>query len=329
MKKLGILSLCVLMFACAAVRGGEKLLNRPMQFRVCFSESMDTVFGKFVEKSFAEITEKTNGELVFDLFPDNQLGSIPDMLEQMRAGAPLICSMGFDNLGDIVPDFAPAAFPYIFQSLEEVQLLGKSDWIAGISQKLTAASIAPLCFGAQGYRHFISTKKITDASSIAGLKVRMGPSGAAQGFIRVMGGAPTTSTWADNYSLLQTGVFDACEAPLSLLYSSSLYEVCDYLCLSGHFVNPLVLCMNPMFWDQIPEPYQKVVLDTLYEGCAWMAAEAGRLEADYIKMFQDKGVTVTDPDKSTFAKYVPDLFKLLNLAPSIYDDIRAGIESQK
>lgn len=49
---------------------------------------------------------------------------------------------------------------------------------------------------------------------------------------------PTTSTWADNYSLLQTGVIESCEAPLSLLLSSSLNEVCKYLCLSGHFVNP-------------------------------------------------------------------------------------------
>ena len=84
----------------------------------------------------------------FDVYPNNALGSITDMLEQMRAGAPMICSMGFDNLGDVVSDFAPASFPYVFNSLYEVQALAKSDWIAGIESELVKQDIQPLCYGA-------------------------------------------------------------------------------------------------------------------------------------------------------------------------------------
>ena len=168
-----------------------------LTFKVSYAETEDSIFGQVINAAFAEITEKTEGRLVFEIYPANQLGSITDMLEQQVAGAPLICSMGFDNLGDTVPDFAPASFPYVFNSLYEVQALAKSEWIADIETQLVAQSIQPLCYGAIGYRHFISTFEINSAADCAGHIMRMGPSGAAQGFITVMNGTPTTSTWAE------------------------------------------------------------------------------------------------------------------------------------
>lgn len=313
----------------AAVETEAAAEVEPMTFKVAYAETEDSIFGQVINAAFADITEKTNGRLVFEIYPGNQLGSITDMLEQQVAGAPLICSMGFDNLGDTVPDFAPASFPYVFNDLYEVQALAKSDWIANIEAQLVEKSIQPLCYGAIGYRHFISTFEINTAADCAGHIMRMGPSGAAQGFITVMNGTPTTSTWADNYSLLQTGVIESCEAPLSLLLSSSLGEVCDYLALSGHFVNPFSLTMNPIFWNQISAEDQAIVKDTLAAACVEMADQAMAMEAEFVEEFKAQGVTVTEPDKATFGAVVPKLFELLELDPSIYDDIRAAIDANK
>ncbi|WP_317854818.1 TRAP transporter substrate-binding protein [Chakrabartyella piscis] len=301
----------------------------PLLLKVSFSETEDSIFGVEVLAAFEKITEETDGRLAFEYYPNNQLGSITDMLEQMQAGAPLICSLGFDNLGDTVASFAPASFPYIYNDLYEVQMLGNSDWMAAVETELLAQNVVPLCYGAIGYRHFISTFPIGSAADVSGHIMRMGPSSSAQGFITVMGGTPTTTTWADNYSLLQTGVIDACEAPLSLLLSSSLNEVCSDLCLSGHFVNPFSLCINPTYWDQISAEDQAVVTRLLDEACTNMADTAMEMEEQYIQDFKDAGVNVVSPDKATFAAYVPALFEELSLDPAIYDDIRAAIDANK
>ena len=134
--------------------------------------------------------------------------------------------------------------------------------------------------------------------------MRMGPSSAAQGFITVMNGTPTTSTWADNYSLLQTGVIESCEAPLSLLLSSSLNEVCKYLCLSGHFVNPFSLCMNPTYWDQISAEDQQTIKSVLTDACVEMADQSMAKEDEFVQQFKDLGVTVSEADKASFAAVV-------------------------
>ena len=183
------------------------------------------------------------------------------------------------------------------------------------------------CATVPSANHFISTFKIEKAADCAGHIMRMGPSSAAQGFITVMNGTPTTSTWADNYSLLQTGVIESCEAPLSLLLSSSLNEVCKYLCLSGHFVNPFSLCMNPTYWDQISAEDQQTIKSVLTDACVEMADQSMAKEDEFVQQFKDLGVTVSEADKASFAAVVPDLFTLLGLDPSIYDTIRAAIEA--
>jgi len=282
-----------------------------------------------MKKGYDKITEQTDGRVVFELYPSNQLGSITDTLEQMRAGAPMICYMGFDNLGDIVSDFAPASFPYTFNSCYEVFALAKSQWMADLQDDLGAANIYSLGFGSSGYRHFISTFEIKSAKDCAGHIMRMGPSSAAQGFITAMGGTPTTSSWADNYSLLQTGVIESCEAALDLLLSSSLYEVCDYLALSGHFVTPFVAVTNVDMAGKISDADMEIVKACHAEAASELVDQIMANEDANVKAFKDAGTTVTEPDKASFAAVVPDLYKMLNLDPSIYDDIRAAVDANK
>lgn len=314
--------------AAEATEESVHLLDKPIEIKATFSSAIDSALGKAMQTAYDNVTARTNGDLVFEIFPSSQLGNTTETLEQMRAGAPIICCLGFDNLGDYVDELAVAAAPYVFNSTEEVETLAASDWMKGVEVKMNEAGFAPLAYGSLGYRHFISTKPIQDASSIKGLIVRMGNASLAQNFITVMGGNPTTSTWSDNYSSLQQGIFDACEASAELLWSSSLYEVCDYLTLSGHFVTPTVLTMNTEIWNAIPEEYQVILREELQNGMHNALVEMSENEADIIQKFVDAGVEVIETDKSTFASFVPELLERQGLNAGTYNDIRAAIEGK-
>lgn len=298
----------------------------PMAFKYSCSEGVNSAVVKYVTEALESVTEYTGGAYTFEIFPDNQLGSITDVQESVFAGAPIIESVGFDQLGDIVADFAPASFPYLFQDIYEVYDLAESEWMTNMQDSFSAAGIHTIALGANGYRHFISTKPIESAESVKGMIIRMGPSSAAQGFIKVMGGTPTTSTWGDNYSLLQTGTFDACEANLEALWNGSFYEVCDYLSLTGHFVTPCALIVNDEIWSTIPADVQDVMAKALAEGLRKATDAAMESENSYIDQFKEAGVEVIEPDKATFAAFVPSLFEDLGIDTAIYDDIRAAIE---
>ena len=298
----------------------------PMAFKYSCSEGATSAVVQNVTEALGKVTEFTNGAYTFEIFPDNQLGSITDVEESVFAGAPIIESVGFDQLGDVVPDFMPASFPYIFQDIYEVYDLAASDWMTEMQGAISAKGIDAIALGANGYRHFISTKPIPDADAVKGMIIRMGPSAAAQGFITVMGGNPTTTTWGDNYSLLQTGTIDACEANLEALWNGSFYEVCDYLNLTGHFVTPCALIINHDIWESIPPEVQAYMSEVLTEALRGATDAAMAKEDSYIQQFKDAGVEVIEPDKASFAAVVPDLFRLVSVDPGVYDQIREAID---
>lgn len=306
----------------------DRLLREPLTFRVAFAETQDTNVVVFLSGAYKKASELTNGEIKFEIFPSGQLGTIPDFIEQMRAGAPIICNAGIDNLADIVPEFMPAAVPYAYLDITEISKLIKTPWMANIRKLLISkAGLYPVGIGAAGYRHFLSRRPIQNASSISGMKIRMGPSAMAQGYIRVMGGSPIANNWVDNYPSLQQNVFDACEASLSLLYSSSLYEVTKYLTLSGHFITPIVQTTSSGAWARIPAPYQKIIEDCVAEGLVALLNDIQKTEQPLIQQFKDKGIEVIEPDKSTFAAYTPRLLESLGYKAQDYYDFRNAIES--
>ena len=66
--------------------------------------------------------------------------------------------------------------------------------------------------------------------------------------------------------------------------------------------------------------------EALSEGLRDATDAAMENEESYIAKFKEAGVEVTEPDKSTFAAFVPALFEKLGIATSVYDDIRAAVE---
>ena len=341
MKKFLSLTLAIAMALSLAACGGKKvegsaaepakeesgkLMDAPMTFKVCFTENLDTAIGTRIPAAMEKITELTNGELQFEICPSAQLGSNPECMEQLINGAPIITAAGFDNMSAFVPECSAPCAPYVFESIDEIFTYRDTDEWTKLSEKIVDAGYQPITMGSWGLRCFISTKPITCADDIKGMIVRMGNSAASQNYITVMGGTPATSAWADNYSMLQTGAIDACEAPVDLLYSSSLYEVCDYLCMSNHLATPGMFVISPAFWEQIPAEYQKIMKDEMDKAMEQIADDFVASQDEYVQKFKDAGVNVCeDPDSASFAAYVPVLFETLGIDIAEYDAVRNAV----
>ena len=302
------------------------LLSSPMNFKVSTTQSSGSLWVKYMTEAYAEITERTNGDLQFQLYPDGELGKNPDCVEQILAGAPMILGCGFDTMADYSDALAVASFPYVFQDMSEVFTIANTDWWDTTTAELAdTANLQIFAVGTLGYRHFVSTSPITSPNDVKKMTIRMG-SDLMRNWISVMGGSPASGAWADNYSNIQTGIFDACEATLDLLWSSSLYEVCDYLCLTGHSINPNISIMSADNWNAIPAEYQQIITEVMEKTMATIYDETVASESKIIDDFKAQGVEVIDGiDKSQFAQYTPDLLKAEGMDTSVLDSVNAAL----
>lgn len=303
----------------------EAKMDKPLSFKVAYVENPDTAMGTIMPKAFEKITELTNGDLQFEMFPSGLLGTNADVAEQIANGAPIIGTVGMDSL---IPTLSPLATPYVLENIDETLAFSKTEYYQNAVEELKDAGYMPICMGSLGIRHIISTREITCAADFDGLIIRMAATEPSQGFATVLGGTPVTSSWSDIYTMLSTGSIEATEAPVDLLYSTALYEVCDYLCMSAHLTTPFQFVMSTDYWNQIPEAYQTIILDTMADACAEMAEQYKQSDSEYVQKFKDAGVTVCeDPDIESFSSILPDLFKYLGWDTSVYDNIRASIDA--
>ena len=302
------------------------LLSSPMSFKVSTTQSSNSLWVKYMTKAYEEITERTNGDLQFQLYPDGELGKNPDVVEQILAGAPMILGCGFDTMADFSDALAVASSPYVFQDMSEVFKIAETDWWDTTTEELAeTANIQIFAVGTLGYRHFIGAKPVTSPDDVKKMTIRMG-SDLMRNWIAVMGGSPASGAWADNYSNIQTGVFDACEATLDLLWSSSLYEVCDYLCLTGHSINPNISIMSAENWNAIPEEYQQIIAEVMEKTMSDIYDETVASENKIIEDFKAQGVEVIeDIDKSQFAPYIADLLELEGMDTSVLEGVNAAL----
>ncbi len=293
------------------------------------AESEDSLVGKTVKAALEEVSEKTDGNLKFEFYFSNALGTIPEFMEQMLSGAPIIAAGGIDTASEYCHDIMPASFPYTYEDITEIFALQKTNWWENTKKALAEEHIAPVALTAFGYRNFIGSVKVEKADDLKGHIVRMGPATMAQTFMSVIGASPTTSTWSDNYSLIQNGTIDLCEAAVDLLWSSSLQEVSKYLNLSGHFITPAILMMNDQTFAQLGSEYQTILCDTLAEHLNKMVLSTVDTQTEYVQKFKDYGVEIVNTDKSSFAPYLPELYKALGFDPNLYNELRADIDAAK
>ncbi len=79
------------------------------------------------------------------------------------------------------------------------------------------------------------------------------------------GANPTPMSYTEVYSGLQLNMIEGQENPISAIHSSKFYEVQDYLTEANSNVYVTATCVNPTFFNGLPEDIQQIILETVEE----------------------------------------------------------------
>ena len=86
--------------------------------------------------------------------------------------------------------------------------------------------------------------------------------------------------------------------------------------------------MNNETFAQLGD-YGTLLCDTVAKHMDEMVLSTVDTQTEYVQKFKDYGVEIVNTDKSSFAKYLPELYKALGFDPAIYDELRADINAAK
>ena len=299
-------------------------------FRLAHVTSDKEPLQQAMEEFVKNVESRTGGNVAIEIFPNAQLGSNPEVFEQVRAGAPIITISDPGYLSDFVPDFGVLGGPYLMKDPRDFQKIIDSDLYTEMKNRLRAESSLELLslnwlFGS---RHMLSDKAISSPADTAGMTFRTPPNIMWVETFEAMGARPTQVAWAEVYSALSAGVVDGAEAPLPSIYGAKLYETKKVISLTGHFKGFTGLMMNSDLFASLPADIQTIIGEEAIKAGEFMTNLMLNSEEKWISKLEAEGVTFNrDVDVAAFQAATAVVYtKFPDWSEGLYDKVRAILD---
>lgn len=257
-----------------------------------------------------EIGKRTNGRYKIDVFPASQLGKEADINQGLKLGTVDIIISGSSFAARDFKPIGVTYFPYIFRGPDHLIAYTKSDIFkrlaAGYEQK-TGNHIAAVSY--YGTRQTTSNKPIAKCSDMQGLKIRVPDVPAYLAMPRACGANTTPIAFAEVYLALQNGTVEAQENPLTTIEAKKFFEVQKNIILTGHIVDHLNTVISKQLWSSLSDEDKKIFGDVMQEAAEKTTKIIEDKEKALVTSFKERGLNVTEVDKSDFEKNVTEKVK--------------------
>ena len=288
--------------AALSVFSSSALAKAEMTLRLGLEPSIESPQGVGAKEMAKVANELSQGKIAIELFPDQQLGTGPQMIDMVKKGELDIFQGGAGLYSSIEPRLNVFDIPYLFDSVEQAYKVLDSDFGKEILATLEPANLKGLSFWENGIRSVTSNvKPIHTPEDLVGLKIRVMPANQVHVDLwKGVGAKPEPLPYGEIYGKLKSGELDAQEHPIAPIYTGKFYEVQKYLSLTQHMYGPLIQVMNLEKFNALPKETQDILLKASYAGAVKMRQFSNENAAKFIDDMKNKGMLINEVDTTPF-----------------------------
>jgi len=258
--------------------------------------------GNQAAKMFAEgVSKRTNGDITVEIYPNNELGNPPEVLEQNVLG---VIDMSLPTQGQLAKyskKFGCVMLPFAYDGYDHAYRVLDGPFIKWAQKDLEDAGLVFLANWEWGFRNLTnSVRPVNHPDDVKGLKIRTPPELSNQAAMEALGATVQTIQFSELPMALKQGVVDGQENPVSVIYAFKIYETQKYLAMTGHTYNSMVHVMSKKTWDKLTPAQQKIVREESKKAGDFMRKTLRDAEADQIAKLEKLGMAVTRPNVAEF-----------------------------
>lgn len=300
--------------------------------------NVTTQSAKDAGDKFAELVEEySNGSIVVELFPDNQLGDDKTVVENTQIGEVDIAVASTSSIATVYPDYYLYDTPYLFLNQDEVYDVGfGGEAGTKIMEGVDSIGLKGVAMWENGFRNYTNnTVDVKAPADVKGMKIRTMENEIHLAAWKALGANPTPMAFSELFTALQQGTVDGQENPLGIIASNKFYEVQKYISLTQHVYTPYCVVMNPDRYDSMSDAQKEAFDKAMAEATEFQIEESHKADAESVKIMEDAGSTVTvltEEEKAEFQKIVQDadIFSLVKeqmTNPDLFDDMVKELEA--
>lgn len=287
---------------------------------------------KSLDEVVKNIEQRTNGAVKIVQFPQGQLATYKDGVEQVVQGANFISVEDPTYLGDYNGDFNALSAPFLYSNFDQYNAVVNSDVVAKMKKDVESKGIKVLSLGyIFGFRSLMTNKdNITTPADIKGMKLRVPGSQLFIDTFTALGAVPTPMPFGETIAAVQQGVVDGLEGTMDAYGSNGSAEVAKKMALTNHILGVCGVYVNIDIWNAMPEEYQKIVQEEFDKGAQKMTETVSSNYASQKKALEEKGCVFNEVDHAAFASLVEPVWKSMKVkTPDIFDQFKAVIATVK
>jgi len=230
----------------------------------------ETVYHKAIVMFADEVGKLSGGKMKIEVYPSSQLGSIPEMLSQLKVGS-LTMSMAvpawYSNFMKPIDAFT---LPYIVSSPERLKAALDGNIGKEINRMGQGAGFNVFGYWLLGGRHIVNkVRPVNVPADCQGLKLRVINSQVYIQAFRALGASTVAMDPAELYVSMQQGVIDGFEYPLPDLLAFKLNEVIKFISLDNHTTDFFLVSMNKGLWDGLSAEEQGILNQAMKTAMDW------------------------------------------------------------
>ena len=241
------------------------------------------------------VSEQTDGRVEFDVYPDSQLGSETEMLEQIQVGSMQSGAIMVGSMQTLDMKMAIEDLPYMWNDIEDARAAYSGEFGEELASIMEEQGMTQIGYLEWGFRHVTNNEgPIVQPEDLEGMNIRVAETALRVDAFEQVGALPTVMAFSEVYGALQQGALDAQENPLANIVAPRFYEVQDYLSLTGHFYNTVMVVVDTDTWDSISEEDQQVVIDEFEAASEEVQSANDEMETEYLAELEENGMEIND-----------------------------------
>ena len=283
-----------------------------------------------LEEFAKEVEDKTDGRYQVKIFPNGQLGSENESMEQIMAGVLSMARIASPGLATYERGYDTFGLPYIFRDTEDYYKIMDSDEIREFFLSSEDKGFVTLTYYDSGSRSFYTKDKIIKhPDDLKGLKIRVQDMKSQTEMLNLLGGTPVAMGYGDVYTSLQTGIIDGTENNETALTTGGHGEIAKVYSKDEHAMIPDALIISSQVWEKI-DPYDQEIILNAARDSTNLHKELWAKSIDEAQEIaeEEMGVEfITDIDKTPFMEKTKPLVDQYRSQYPEVDELLNTIES--
>ncbi|PMR77530.1 TRAP transporter substrate-binding protein [Billgrantia endophytica] len=257
------------------------------------------------------VTERTEGAISVDIYPNASLGDERTLLEGMQIGTVDMGVITNGPVANFVEEMAVFELPFLFPSPEAAYEILDGPIGQELLDKLEDVNLKGLAYAERGFRNLTNSERaVRTPEDLDGLRIRVMENPVYTDTFRELGANAIPMAWTEALTAMQQGTIDGQENPVNVIHSFNLNETQAHMTVSRHTYAPAIFVMGMPIWNQLPGAAQDVLVQAAQEAAEHERRVNADMEAEQLDELRAAGMEIVEePDIAAFQEAVAPVYE--------------------